>query len=729
MKNKAGDMIMPFDYGIFIKPNIPFVREYRKENSAPMFRKKIVLPKVEKAILTVCGLGFAYYYINGAAVSPDLFTAPVSNYTKTLWYHAYDVSHLLQEGENTFAVICGNGWYNESMQSDWFYHEAPWRDVPKFILKLETDGKTVLISDETWKCAPKSAIYFNELRNGEYFDARLYDESWTKAEFDDSDWDHAVRDVFPPAGVFRKCECEPIREMKEYIPVSVTKVGAKKYLYDIGQNIAGYVRIKTKGRCGVMLTIRYAETVTEDLKLYLGDIPRPYQEGEMQTDRLILSGEAITWSPRFAYHGFRYIEIDGIEDAENIQISGIFVHQDVKRKTAFSCSDSFLNALFEAGVMSVYSNMFYQLTDCPTREKLGWANDAQASCDQILTNFHSVEFFKKWYRDILDAQMPDGAMPGIIPTSGWGYEWGNGPVSDGVLFEIPYRVYLHSGNDTLLKDGFSHMKRYLAYLKRREKEDGFVSFGLDDWSAPNLRVTTPVELINAVLTVWFYKVAALAASRLRISEDFSDDINRIRNLLIKTYINADGTCRVQEQTAVALLIYFDIYEELQPLAEQLKKLVEEKDFHHDCGMVGIRRLLHALNKCGLQEYAYKILTAEGNPGYKEWFDSGATTLWERWQGEHNPDSKNHHMYSDFMAWMIQTICGIRVDESRPGECIYHLEPYRFENISEVNGMYETPQGKIEVSLYNGKMSVNIEDGVTVFYRGKQLAFGETIIAL
>ena len=720
---------MPFDYGFFIKPDVPFVREYKKENYAPMFRKKIVLPEVKCAKLTVCGLGFAYYYINGKPVSADLFTAPVSDYTKTLWYNEYDVSHLLQEGENTFAVICGNGWYNESMQSDWFYNKAKWRDLPKFILKLETDGNTALVSDETWKCAPKSAVCFNELRNGEYFDARLYNEEWTKAEYDDSDWENAVRDVFPPVGMFRKCECEPIREFTEYEPVSVQKVGEKKYLYDIGQNISGYARIQTTGKNGDMLTIRYAETVSDDLSLYLGDIPRPYQEGEMQTDRLILSGKPIIWSPKFAYHGFRYIEIDGINDVDEVKVGGIFVHQDIKRKTEFSCSDAFMNTLFEAGVMSVYSNMFYQLTDCPTREKLGWTNDAQASCDQILINFHSVDFFKKWYQDILDAQMPDGALPGIIPTSGWGYHWGNGPVSDGILFELPYRVFLHSGDDSLLKDGYPYMKLYLSFLKRRENGDGFTSFGLDDWSAPNLRVTTPIELINAVLTVWFYEVANLAAKRLNVSEDFSEEIHNMKKRIIKTYIHQDGTCVVHEQTAVALLIYFDIYEDIKPLAEQLKKLVEEKDFHHDCGMVGIRRLLPVLNKCGLQEYAYKILTAEGNPGYKEWFELGATTLWERWQGENNPDSKNHHMYSGFMAWMIETVCGICVDETRPGECVYLLKPYRFENLSKVACTYETPHGKIAVSVNDDTMKVNIEDGVKVFCRGKQLPGGETIITL
>ncbi len=721
---------MPFDYAIFIKPDVPFVRAYRKENYAPMFRKKIVLEKTENAKLYVCGLGFAYYYINGKQVSQDLFTAPVSNYNKTLWYHVYDVSHLLQKGENTISVICGNGWYNESMSSDWFYHEAPWRDLPKFILRLEIGGETALVSDDTWKCCPKSAIYFNELRNGEYFDARKYDPRWTEPDFDDSGWEYAIRDVMPPAGKMRLCECEPVGEHEVYPAALVQKTGEDTYLYDIGQNISGYIRLETVGNCGDELTIRYAECVNEDLSLSLGDIPRPYHEGEMMTDRFICSGEPVVWSPKFTYHGFRYIEVSGLKDAENTKVSGVFVHQNVKRKTVFSCSDPWLNRLFEAGVKSVYSNMCYQLTDCPTREKLGWTNDAQASVDQILTNFHAEKFFIKWYQDILDAQMPDGALPGIIPTSGWGYAWGNGPVSDGILFEIPYRMYLHTGDSFLLIKALPYMKRYLAYLERRADKNGFVSFGLDDWSAPCNRHTTPVELINAALMISFYRTAQLAAELSGEKTDFNEKAETLKQRVIETYIAVSGTCCIAEQTAVSMLIYYELYEQLEPLKEQLKALIEQADFHHDCGMVGIRRLYPVLNRCGLQEVAYRVLSAEGIPGYRVWFQNGATTLWERWLGKDNPDSKNHHMYSGFMSWLVQTVGGIRIDKTRPGESVYLLEPYFLEKLTYADCKHATPHGNIAVhwERKNDHITLTVikDSGVTLLYQGKPVPDGTSV---
>lgn len=168
------------------------------------------------------------------------------------------------------------------------------------------------------------------------------------------------------------------------------------------------------------------------------------------TDKVICSGKPIVWSPKFAYHGFRYIEIEGLETADEVIVEGVFVHQAVELRTQFECSDDFLNKLFRGGIMATYSNMFYSITDCPTREKLGWTNDAQASCEQILTDFKAEDVLNKWLQDIRDAMREDGAMPGIIPTPGWGFHWGNGPVSDGVLFEIPYRIYLHTGNGSPL---------------------------------------------------------------------------------------------------------------------------------------------------------------------------------------------------------------------------------------------------------------------------------------
>ena len=196
---------------------------------------------------TVCGLGYAYYYINGTAVSGDRFTAPVSDYNKTLWYNTYDVTDLLKEGENVIAVWCGNGWYNEEFKTSWDYDAAVWRDLPKFILRLDINGQKVAVSDETWKCCPDSAVWFNALRSGEYFDARKFDPGWITSEFDDRDWAQAITDTTPPSGVFRECKCEPIREFETYQPAQITRISEGKYLFDLGQNVRCFVGVDRSG--------------------------------------------------------------------------------------------------------------------------------------------------------------------------------------------------------------------------------------------------------------------------------------------------------------------------------------------------------------------------------------------------------------------------------------------------------------------------------------------------
>ena len=750
----------------FMKPPVQLAKEFTGKNHAPMFRKKFHLSKLQNASLYVCGLGYGYYYINGQPVSEDLFTAPVSNYDKTLWYNVYDVTELLKTGENCIAVWCGNGWYNEDFPSSWDYDKADWRDVPKCILRLDVDGETKVTSDDTWKCQPDSAIWFNDLRSGEFFDASRYDADWTEADYDDSAWPMAVADTNPPKGVFRECKCEPIREAQVFPCKQVMQTGPEKYIFDFGQNMSGYIRLQVTGKEGQLLTIRYAEQLKEDGGLELNDMARHYPASEFQTDRFICSGKEMVWSPRFAYHGFRYIQIEGMESSEEAVVEAVFVHQAVELRTEFECSDSFLNALFRAGQISTYSNMFYQITDCPTREKLGWANDAQSSTEQILTDFKAERGLEKWLQDIRDAMREDGALPGIMPTAGWGYHWGNGPVSDGVLFEVPYRIYLHTGNSAPLIESGEWFDRYLDYLDTRRDENGFVSFGLPDWARPGLRpALVPVELINGVLEYRFCEIAALTArltgaetaateaalaateaipaatevvtancqgetSAKRPKKSEADYLNRaaaMKKRIMDTWLTADGTCSVNQQTAVALLIYYHMYEQLEPLKQQLKTLIEDADFHHFCGMVGLRRLYEALNQCGLQEYAYKIVTAKGYPGYRAWFDLDATTLWEYWDYQGKNDSKNHQMYSDVLSWMVKTILGIRQEADSVGFKAVSIEPYFFEELRFAKGSCDTCGGKVSICWERKdsgiEVQIEVPENMTATFRGEKLAAG------
>ena len=726
---RDNNMKKEFDNAVFIKPDMEFKREFSYKNCAPLFRKKFLVNELKTAKIYVCGLGYGYYYINGEAVSEDLFTAPVSNYNKTIWYNVYDVTDLLKKGENVFCAECGNGWFNESMRSCWDFNKASWRDVPKFIMRLEIDGKTALVTDSSWLCSVDGPTVFNQLRSGEYFDANKIKNGWTEIDYDDSLWENAKKDTTPPTGEFRECNCEPIREHDVYTPVNIIKTGDNKYVFDMGQNKSGYIRLKYAGKKGEVLTIRYGEELKKDYSIEYNNMDSDffYADGYFQTDKFICSGEEVEWSPRFAYHGFRFIEIEGITDIENIDVKSVFVHQAVERRTKFECSNEMINKLFKMGVISSYSNMFYLISDCPSREKLGWLNDIQCSAEQMLTNFKIEKLLKKWLQDIKDAMLLDGSLPGIVPTYSWGYDWGNGPVADGAIFEIPYRIYLHTRNKNPLVSSIEYFDRYFAYLEKQKDEDGLVScIGLDDWLAPGEKHTVGTSFINTVLIYNFYKIANFARNLADTStrDYYKNKIKEYEDIIKSRFITGNGRCTIHDQCSVAMLIYHGIYDDLEPLKNQLIELVEEKEFHIDCGIVGVRRLYVALNKCGLHEYAYKIITSKGYPSYSLWIEDDGTALWEKWEryNHRGSDSKNHHMYSDFMSWIIKTLAGIRINEENTEDIEFIFEPKFIEDIKFVNCDYDTFFGKISIKWekdeHGIKVKLSKDKNIKVLYKGK-----------
>ncbi len=713
----------------FIKSNA--VNDGTEKNYAPMFRRRFTVGReFETATLSICGLGYAYSFINGKKTSEDLFTAPFGNYNKTLWYNEYDVTPLVKKGENVFAAICGNGWYNETLRSAWNFDAAEWRDTPKLILVLSIDGEIVLSSDENFKVSLSSPVIYNQLRSGEHFDARLYDKNWNSYDFDDSAWDNAIIDNTPPQGIFRACKCEPIRECAVYPTQKITKLGESRYVFDIGQNISGYVRLKVKQDSGDRLTIRYAEKAKTDGSLEeFNNIKVVFPESEFQTDVFICGDDELEWSPHFAYHGFRYIEIEGIKNPDKSMVSGVFVHEDIERRSYFECSNEDINRLFKIGLMSSYSNMFYMLTDCPTREKLGWTNDARASCDQMLTNFKIEKMLEKWMVDLRDAMRDDGAMPGIVPTAGWGYHWGNGPVSDGLLFEMAYRTYLHTGRADMLKDNLPYFERYLNYLESVEDENGDVKFGLPDWMAPKQKSRVSNVFINDVLRADFCNVAAISAKMNNSdAEIFEKKRERLVDKIKSRYINEKGRCSVEEQTAIAMLIYYDIYDELEPLKTQLVEIIERDGGHHTCGMVGIRHLLYALNKCGCEELAYKMLLSREYPSHGAWLESDVTALPEMWENE---KSGNHHMFSDYMSWIVKTILGIA-----PNTVAYKqidISPSLLGDMTYARGYVDTVSGKISVDVEKADegttVYISVPEGIVAECYGEKLSEGMNIIRL
>lgn len=706
--------------------------KYNKLCYAPIFRRVFDVKKLKKTEICVCGLGYAYYYINGKPVTKDLFTAPVSNYEKTLWYNVYDITDLLREGKNVISIICGNGWFNENFNSSWNFNKAAWRDTPMFALAVKCDGKIILQSgDEEWKWK-KSAITYNQLRSGEHFDHRLYDGNINDVDYDDTAWEKAIV-AKRPKGIFKKCLCEPIREDCILDPIRTVKTGGKRFLYDFGQNISGYIRLETIGECGDELIIKYAEDITCENELQYNGALVHYPESEYETDRYICSGNKFIWSPKFSYHGFRYIEISGLKDIQNTKVKAVFVHQDIEKRSDFTCSDDCLNRLFYMGQMSTYSNLFYMPTDCPSREKLGWINDVQFSCDQFLTNYKIENLLLKWLSDIYDAMHDDGSIPAIIPSWGWGLSF-SGAVCDGALYEIPYRIYLHTGNAEPLKDSLPYFKKNLAYLKSFEDADGLSEKGLGDHAAPNFSTATPKKLINGVICAKLYDITALSAELSgESSSEYMAEKERIAEAVRRKYYREDKQCAAEDQTSVAMLIVSGFCDDISQLKMQLSRLVGENMYHHSCGAVGLWYLYRALDMLGMSEYVYKIIKAKGMPSYSMWFDSDATTLHELWKG--NPEknkafligSRNHHMYSDVCGWFIHTILGIAPDIKYPGYHLVNIEPSFISGISFAEGFCDTVSGNIYVSWKreeeNIVLNISVSGELQAYYDGVKLKKG------
>ncbi len=697
---------MPLKQAKFIEIPRPFDRTYKQEDPTPLFRKTFFVKEgLQSATLSVCGLGYGLYFLNGERVTGDLFIAPVSNYDKTLWYTSYEVGNRLHEGENLLAAMLGNGFYNEAHQSTWENHLAPWRDNLKLLLCLAltyADGTEYVYSDESWKCDfTSSPIRFHHLRCGEVHDLRL-PHDWMNTDYNDADWVHAIYSKKVPGGVLRECKCQPIRERREYAPVSCFQNADGHWLLDFGQNMSGYLRVRLCQPAGDRITIRYAERLFADGRRDDNGVEysRYYPESPFQTDAFICNGEERVWQPCFVYHGFRYAIIDGLREKPVMEnYRAIFVCQAVDEIGHFSCSDEMINRLNHMGRMSTLSNLFYMVTDCPTREKFGWCNDARASTEQMLQNFDIVPLYRKWIQDMYDAMREDGALPGIVPTPGWGYEWGHGPLCDSVLFELPYKIYRYFDDDSLLRASLPYFKRYLAFASSHADENGLIGFGLSDWAGPFSEENdgSPLLFTDSMLVMEFYRIAARAAAICGDTEGeqaFSCRARELETAIRHAYYDAQsGRCLVEEQTAVAMMIVNRVYDRLAPLAAQLKALVEQRDFHHHCGMLGMQYLFFALNECGLEEYAYRIVTAKGRPSYGEWIDNDATTMWEMW---HTGESKNHHMYSGVLGWFNRTIAGLNLHPEKNAYRDAQIKPVFLSALDHCTADYETAAGHFAI---------------------------------
>ncbi|MBQ4560643.1 MAG: family 78 glycoside hydrolase catalytic domain [Tyzzerella sp.] len=690
---------------------------------ALQLRKEFELEDIKNARCRICGLGLFVLYINGKRVGEEVLSPSFTNYDKRVLFNTYDLSEFLVTGTNVVAVKLGNGFFNQPTHDTWGFYQASWRETVKLLFQLTVNGKEVLVSDKTWKQTLCGATVHNAIRTGEHYDARKED-GWRSVGYDDSSWKDACVTA-PPGGRLVPQELPPIRECEEYEAIDIWKT-KNGWLFDFGKNISGYVSIKMQGKRGKTVWIRYSEMLNgkeldqSNISCYVLDTD------EFSVDKYTFSGEGIeVWKPEFVYHGFRYVELSGLEtEPQKDALKAYFVHTDLRKKGDMHTSNDLLNWIYDAGIRSFLSNFHGFSEDCPHREKNGWTGDAVISAGYAVCQFDMLTAYCKWMSDIVDSQRDSGQLPGIVPTSGWGYNWGSGPAWDSALFFLPYELYLETGDTSCLDIVYDAADKYLNYAEYY-REDGLVCFGLSDWcppKLPDLKVMSN-KLSDScyyyAMQMIMYKMAYIKGD-MEKADRYLKKALETKNAIKKHYINGTDVDN-NSQGALAEVLYFSIVEdeEGKAIASKLVEILGEDSYQHKVGILGMKALLNALSRYNYTDVAYKVVNRYDYPSYGYWKNMGATTLWENWDGG---GSQNHHMYADVLNWMFRNIVGIKNISIAYENCL--LEPYFFEEDCSACGETETPSGKIFFSWKKEKeiftAEIRLPEGVCAVLKLPQM---------
>jgi len=730
---------------------------YEEHIPSPYFRKTFTLDeKPEAAGIRICGLGFYDLFINGKKITKGLLAPYISNPDDIIYYDDYDISDMLVKGENVIGIQLGNGMQNCPGGFVWDFDRAAFRGAPRLALyfeaKLRNGGEIIFEADESFKTAD-SPLFFDDLRSGAFYDARKEQAGWCDAGFDDSQWRNALR-AETPRGQARVCSADPIVRLYEIIPVEIRKATLSSsyvargnyktpfkperydgYLYDFGVNTAGIIRLKIKGKPGQMIELQFCEYLEEDGKPSYSNIDF-YPDGYSQRDIYICKGEGEEiFEPQFTYHGFRYCQVIGIEDeqAKEELLTYIVCSSDIGSRGGFLCSDETANKLYEMAMRSDLANFYYFPTDCPHREKNGWMGDAAVSCEQVTLNFAPEKSYIEWIRNICKAQADDGSLPGIVPTGGWGFKWGNGPAWDCALTFIPYFTYLYRGDKEILKECADSVFRYLNYISKRRDEYGLIKIGLGDWlpaGRPADWYKVPLEFTDSVLTLGICKAAAYIFGELGLSlqQSFAQSLyNEIRSAVRDNLIDMNTMTVVgRSQTGQALALYFDVLEPAEKAGafKVLMDIIGECGEHLDVGMLGIRALFHVLSEFGQGELAYKMITRRDFPSYGWFVERGLTCLPEDFQcleREKRPNSLNHHFFGDIANWFMTKVAGIVVNPNKRDCTEVNIKPDFLQALSFAQAHYETVCGKVFVRWERR------EDGIKLSVEAPPQADGRIIL--
>jgi alpha-L-rhamnosidase len=675
---------------------------------APYFRTSFEVPRaLKKARAYIAVAGLYELYINGRKVGNHRLDPMYTRFDRRTLYVTYDVTPYLRPGKNAVGVLLGNGWYNHQSTAVWYFHEAPWRNRPAFCLDLRLTGAdnkvTTITSGTDWKTA-LGPLVFNSIYTAEHYDARLEKPGWNTTDFDDAKWKPVIPRAAPSSRIVAQA-LQPIRNVEAIPTKSLAKLNDTTFVFDLGRNISGVSQLRAQGPAGTVLHLKHGERRYPNGHVDQSNIDvhyRPTDKSDpFQTDIFTLSGKGEeAFMPRFNYKGFQYVEVTSSRPVvlTAASLTGYFMHSDVAPAGQVKSANPTIDKIWWATNNSYLSNLFGYPTDCPQREKNGWTGDAHIASETGLYNFDGITIYEKWLADHRDEQQPNGVLPSIIPSDGWGYEWGNGPDWTSTIAIIPWNIYLFYGDSKLLADCYGNIKRYVDHIETRSPT-GLTDWGLGDWVP--VKSKSPVELTSSVYYFTDVSILAKAAKLLGHPADYAHYLalaQKIRAAINAKYLNRQTNLYGSGvQTELSVPLYWGVVpDELrEKVAANLARRVAADNYHLDVGLLGTKAILGALSENGQADVAYRLAAQETFPSWGWWMANGATTLYENWPIDAKSDiSMNHIMFGEIGAWLYKGLAGIQPDPQQPGFKNVLLTPHFVAGLDHFEASHEGPYGII-----------------------------------
>jgi len=710
-----------------------------EDDPAPLFRKEFPLArKISRARVYVSGLGYYELRLNGQRVGDQVLDPGWTTYSKRVLYSTYDVTHQLQRGQNALGVMLGNGWFNPLPLRLWG-HINPRANLtigePQVIAQLVVefaDGTSQTIAtDESWKVG-NGPIVRNSVYLGEVYDARKEQRGWDQPGFDDSRWPRAVM-ATEPLGPLQAQSAPPIRVTRTLKPVKLTEPKPGVWIFDLGQNFAGWARLHVQGPAGTQVRLRCGELLYPDgtlngMTAVCGQIkqggPNYRYDGvglpktAFQIEEYILKGEGMeVYTPRFTFHGFRYVEVTGFPGKPTLSaLAGLRLNSDVASAGSFTCSNERFNRIQQMVLWTELSNLFSVESDCPHREKFGYGGDIVAAGEMAMFNFDMAGFYGKAVADLADAARPNGGFTETAPFVGISDESlgeGSGPIGWGTAQPfLLWKLYQYYGDRRLIEENYALTKRWIALLQSRAS-DGILDNGISDHESLALK---PRALTGTAFYYFNVKLFAHIARALGKEADAAEAealAETIKAAFNQKFLRADTG---RYDTATQACQAFALYMGLVPAAEKgralevlVRDIMDANKGHLNTGIFGTKFMLQALADLGRADVAFEIVNQRTFPGWGHMLENGATTLWEHWAFSDNTYSHNHPMFGSVSEWFYKVPGGINPAPDAIGFDKVIIRPQPVGDLKWVKASYDSAHGKIisEWHLAAGRFTLRV----------------------